>query len=111
MQLVDADAHVNPIPTFWDEYLPSKFTGRGPKFVAGGPEDKADWMESGGTRKPINVQSSTSGQGKKFKTEGKVDVLLPGNWEPSKRLEDMDMDGVHTAVMYGGGPLGTADNE
>jgi predicted TIM-barrel fold metal-dependent hydrolase len=37
--------------------------------------------------------------------------LLPGNWEPAARLEDMDRDGVETAVMYGGGPLGTADND
>lgn len=111
MQLVDADAHVNPIPTFWDEYLPKKFAGRGPKFVPGGPDDKTDFMEFEGTRKPINVQSATSGQGKKFKTEGTVGLLLPGNWEPDARLKDMDKDGVHTAVMYGGGPLGTADNE
>ena len=111
MQLVDADAHVNPIPTFWDEYLPKKFIGRGPKFVAGGPDDKNDWMEFEGTRKAINLQSSTSGQGKKFKIEGKMDLVLPGNWEPEARLKDMDKDGVQTAVMYGGGPLGTADNE
>lgn len=60
MQLVDADAHVNPIPTFWDDYLPKKFAGRGPKFVAGGPDDKTDYMEFEGTRRPINVQSATS---------------------------------------------------
>ena len=111
MQLVDADAHVNPAPTFWEDYLPKQFAGRGPKFVPGGPEDKNDWMEFEGTRKPINLLSAVSGQGKKFKTEGKMELLRSGNWEPASRLEDMDKDGVETAVMYGGGPLGTADND
>ena len=38
-------------------------------------------------------------------------MLLAGNWEPAARLADMDRDGVQTAVLFGGGPLGTADNE
>ncbi len=109
--LIDADAHVNPVPTFWDDYLPKAFAGRGPKFVPGGPNDKHDWMEFEGNRKPLNLQSATSGQGKDFKPVGKMDLLRSGNWEPEGRLADMDKDGVQTAVMYGGGPLGTADND
>ena len=109
--LIDADSHVNPVPTFWDDYLPREFTGRGPKFVPGGPDDNNDWMEFEGARKPLNLQSATSGQGKQFKPVGKMELLRSGNWEPAARLEDMDRDGVQTAVMYGGGPLGTADND
>lgn len=111
MELIDADSHVNPAPTFWDDYLPKKFAGRGPKFVPGGPDDQNDWMEFEGRRKPINFLSAVSGQGKKFRPNGKLDLLRAGNWQPASRLEDMDKDGVSTAVMYGGGPLGTADNE
>lgn len=111
MELFDADAHVNPAPTFWDDYLPSKFAGRGPKWEPGGPDDAHDWMVFEGTRKPLNLQSATSGQGKNFRPTGKQELLRPGNWEPAARLADMDQDGVHAAVLYGGGPLGTADNE
>ena len=25
IELIDADAHVNPPPTFWDDYLPAQF--------------------------------------------------------------------------------------
>jgi predicted TIM-barrel fold metal-dependent hydrolase len=111
VQLVDADAHVNPAPGFWEEYLPRKFAGRGPKFEAGGPDDKHDWLVFEGQRKPINLLSAVSGQGSKFKPTGKAEQVRAGNWEPAARLEDMDRDGVQTAVMYGGGPLGTADND
>lgn len=109
--LVDADAHVNPAPTFWDEYLPKKFAGRGPKWEPGGPDDKHDWMVFEGVRKPLNLQSATSGQGRQFRPTGKQELLRAGNWEPAARLADMDQDGVETAILYGGGPLGTADNE
>ena len=30
---------------------------------------------------------------------------------PKARLADMDQDGIDTAVLFGGGPLGTANNE
>ena len=111
LDLIDADAHVNPAPTFWDDYLPARFAGRGPRWEAAGPGDKHDWLVFEGQRKPLNLQSATSGQGRNFRTTGTKDLLRPGNWEPAARLQDMDADGVRLAVMYGGGPLGTADNE
>ena len=111
MQLVDADAHVNPPPTFWDGYLPSRFAGQGPKIERGTPEDAHDWIVFEGARRPLNVMSAVSGQGKKFRPTGRAEDLRSGNWEPAARLADMDQDGVTTAVMYGGGPLGTADND
>ena len=111
LELVDADAHVNPAPTFWDDYLPAKFAGRGPKWEPAQPGDEHDWIVFEGVRKPLNLQSATSGQGKNFQTNGTKEMLRSGNWEPAARLEDMDRDGVRLAVMYGGGPLGTADND
>lgn len=111
VELVDADAHVNPAPTFWDDYLPAKFAGRGPRWEEGAPNENHDWLVFEATRKPLNLQSAVSGQGREFRTTGRKDLLRAGNWEPAARLADMDADGVTTAVMYGGGPLGTADNE
>lgn len=111
VELVDADAHVNPAPTFWDDYLPARFAGRGPRWEKGAPGDTHDWLVFEGNRRPLNLQSAVSGQKKQFQTTGRQELLRAGNWEPAARLADMDQDGVHTAVMYGGGPLGTADNE
>ena len=30
---------------------------------------------------------------------------------PKARLDDMDADGIDTAVLFGGGPLGTTNND
>jgi predicted TIM-barrel fold metal-dependent hydrolase len=111
MQLVDADAHVNPPATFWDDYLPAKFAGRGPRIEEGGPSETHDWVVFEGSRKPLNLLSTVVGQGRSFKPVGRRSDVKAGSFEPAARLGDMDQDGVNTAVLFGGGPLGTADND
>jgi predicted TIM-barrel fold metal-dependent hydrolase len=109
--LIDADAHVNPPPTFWKDYLPKALAPLSPTIEPGGPNDTHDWVVFEGNRKPLNVLSSVAGRAKEFKAEGRESDIRKGSWEPASRLVDMDTDGVQTAVMYGGGPLGTANND
>jgi predicted TIM-barrel fold metal-dependent hydrolase len=111
LQLVDADAHVNPPATFWDDYLPAKFAGRGPRIEEGAPSETHDWVVFEGSRKPLNLLSTVVGQGRSFKPVGRRSDVKAGSFEPAARLGDMDQDGVNTAVLFGGGPLGTADND
>jgi predicted TIM-barrel fold metal-dependent hydrolase len=49
--------------------------------------------------------------GKDFKMEGRVSDARAGGWMPKARLADMDQDGIDTAVMFGGGPLGTSNHD
>jgi predicted TIM-barrel fold metal-dependent hydrolase len=111
LELIDADAHVNPPPTFWDAYLPKAFADRGPKIEEGGPDETHDWVVFEGSRKPLNMMSSTVGQGRNFRPVGRRSDIQSGSWEPAARLDDMVRDGVSRAVLFGGGPLGTADND
>jgi predicted TIM-barrel fold metal-dependent hydrolase len=111
LQLIDADAHVNPPATFWDDYLPKEFAGRGPRIEEGTPEEKHDWVVFEGSRKPLNLMSSTSGMGRNFRPVGRLSDVITGSFQPAARLSDMDKDEVNTAVLFGGGPLGTEDND
>ena len=111
VELIDADAHVNPPPTFWDEYLPRELAGQGPQIEEGIEEDGHDWVVFEGTRKPLNVMSSVVSQGRNFRPNGRRSEIQAGSWEPTARLVDMARDGVSRAVMFGGGPLGTANSE
>ena len=111
MELFDADAHVNPAPTFWDDYLPARFAGRGPKWEPGGPDDAHNRLVFEGTRKPLNLQSATSAKAKPSAPPAGRSCCAPETGEPAARLADMDQDGVAGAVLYGGGPLGTSDND
>jgi len=111
IQMIDSDAHVNPPATFWVDYLPKHLASRSPRIEPGSDTDGHDWVVFEGNRKPFVTLSSVAGRGKDFKLTGRQSDLRSGGWEPAARLEDMDKDGVPTAVLFGGGPLGTADNE
>ena len=111
LELIDADAHVNPPATFWDDYLPAAFKDRGPKIEEGGPDEAHDWVVFEGSRKPLNLMSSTVAHGRDFKPVGRKSDVQAGSCEPAARLQDMTKDGVSRAVMFGGGPLGALDND
>lgn len=109
--LIDADAHVSTPPMFWKDYLPKGLAEKAPRIEEGKPDETHDWLVFEGKRTPLNVQNSTVAQGRKFRPTGRQSDISHGTWEPAARLKDMDADSVETAVLYGGGPLGTADNE
>jgi predicted TIM-barrel fold metal-dependent hydrolase len=111
IELIDADAHVNPPPAFWDEYLPARLKGRGPQIEAGTEAEGHDWVVFEGSRKPLMVVTSVAGQGAQHRNLGRLSDIGAGGFEPAVRLADMTTDGVAQAVMFGGGPLGSSDNE
>jgi len=108
-QIVDADAHVNPVPTFWEEYLPSHLRDLAPKLEQA---EDADYVVFEGKRKKVNLIGAQAGRtGKDFKMEGRLSDARKGGWMPGDRLADMDQDGMDVAVLFGGGPLGTGNDE
>ena len=111
-RIVDADAHVNPPPDFWGEYLPSGLRDLAPKIVSGEPGEDCDYVEFEGRRKKLNLIGAQAGRkGKDFKIHGKLSDARSGGWMPEARLADMDTDGMDAAVLFGGGPLGTVNSE
>jgi predicted TIM-barrel fold metal-dependent hydrolase len=111
IELIDADAHVNPPPAFWDEYLPSRLKGRGPQIEPGTEAEGHDWVVFEGSRKPLMIVTSVAGQGADHRTLGRLEEMGAGGYEPGVRLADMNHDGVDRAVLFGGGPLGSTDND
>jgi len=108
-QIVDADAHVNPPPTIWESYLPNHLRELAPKLEHG---DDADYVVFEGRRKKINLIGAQAGrEGKDFKMEGRLSDARKGGWMPAERLADMDQDGMDVSVLFGGGPLGTSNDE
>jgi len=108
-QTVDADAHVNPVPTFWDDYLPAHLRQLAPKVETDGD---VDYVVFEGKRRKVNLIGAQAGRaGKDFKLEGRLSDARKGGWMPGERLADMDTDGMDAAVLFGGGPLGTSNDE
>ena len=106
--IIDADAHIDPPAEMWADYLPAQFKDRAPRIEFG---DECDYIVFEGNRKPIQMINNQAGRaGKDFKMSGKRSDMRNA-WDPQQRLADMDKDNIEAAVMFGGGPLGTFDNE
>ncbi len=107
VRIVDADAHVNPAPAMWAEYLAPQFRDLAPTLESDG---EFDYVVFEGSRKKMIMLGANAGRGTKdFKGYGKLSDMRLGGWMAPQRLEDMDKDGIDTAILHGGGPLGTAN--
>jgi predicted TIM-barrel fold metal-dependent hydrolase len=105
--VVDADVHVTPPPTFWAQYLSPKFRDRAPTVES---EGEFDYIVFEGERRKVNLMQSQAGREfNQYKNSGKLSDMRVGGWMPKQRLDDMNRDGIDKAVIFGGGPLQTGD--
>ncbi|MBV1688707.1 amidohydrolase [Novosphingobium sp. G106] len=106
--IFDADAHIDPPYDMWKEYLPNHLKPRAPVIEA---RDDADYIVFEGNSRPVMMINNQAGRtGKDFKMKGRLSEQR-NTYDPQKRLADMDLDGIDQAILFGGGPLGTFDNE
>jgi predicted TIM-barrel fold metal-dependent hydrolase len=105
--IVDADSHVNPSADMWVDYLPAGLRDFAPRIEHG---EDCDYVVFEGRRRKLNLISAQAGrEGKDFKMHGRVSDARAGGWMPAARIADMDEDGIDTAILFGGGPLGTTN--
>jgi len=104
--IVDADSHIDPPYEMWKDYLPASLSDKAPYIENG---DEHDWIVFEGKKRPVMMISNQAGRkGEDYKMVGRRSEMRPV-WLPETRLEDMTTDGMDSAVLFGGGPLGTAD--
>jgi len=104
--IVDADAHIEPPYEMWQEYLPTKLAELAPYIEHG---EEHDWIVFEGKKRPVTMISNQAGRkGEDFKMVGRRSEMRPV-WLPETRLDDMTTDGMDAAILFGGGPLGTAN--
>ncbi len=106
--IFDADAHIDPPHDMWKDYLPSHLKDRAPYIEHA---EEGDYVCFEGNRRPFMMINNQAGrEGKNFKMQGRL-AEQRKVWEPATRLADMDADGMDAALLFGGGPLGSLDNE
>lgn len=106
--IFDADAHIDPPHDMWKDDLPAHLKDRAP-FIE--HAEDGDYICFEGNRRPFMMINNQAGrEGKNFKMKGRL-ADQRTVWEPATRLADMDADGMDAALLFGGGPLGSFDNE
>ncbi len=107
-RIVDADAHIDPPYEMWQDYLPAHLKELAPVIEEG---EEHDWVVFEGNRRPLRMIANQAGrEGKDFKMIGKRHEMREVS-QPAVRLADMDADGIDAAILFGGGPLGTFNDE
>ncbi|HWP58217.1 MAG TPA: amidohydrolase family protein [Candidatus Acidoferrales bacterium] len=92
--IIDADGHVIEPPAFWDEYFErGSLYERRPRRVRD---------NNGNTRLMVDGELLPRRYGRWRGSGGGMapERRREGGWNPSKRLEDMDVEGIDVAVLF-----------
>ena len=102
--IISADSHVNPPKDLWTRSAPQTLKERAPRVES---TDMGDfWIVDSQIQGAIGLDSSAGKKPEEFKAFGLTyKDMRPGAYDPTARLADMDIDGVHAEVLYFGGPV------
>jgi len=74
--IIDADGHVVEPNDMWERFLPKRFQSAAPRLGVG-PASRSE------SQRPVSKM-----------------MTIEGGWDPSRRLPDMDLDGIERAVLF-----------
>lgn len=100
-KFISSDSHIFEPPDLWSSRLESRFRERSPQIVR---EDNTDWWVCEGYKMTSAVFGA--GAGRRFETPGQFGLeeqfenVRPGGYNPRKRVEDMEIDGIYADVIY-----------
>jgi predicted TIM-barrel fold metal-dependent hydrolase len=98
-QLISVDDHVIEHPRVWLDRLPAKYQEVGPQIVE--VEGRQLWRLEGDLKPNIGLNAVAGKDPKDFGLDPvRYDEMLPGCYDVAKRLEDMDLDGVHAQMCF-----------
>lgn len=96
---VDSDQHIVEPPDLWERWLPEEFRSRAPKLVK--DEEGGDAWQLGEHVEPLGLVTCVDTHPRDLRWTGTSYAKLdPGCYEPKRRLELMDQDGIDAAVIF-----------
>ena len=96
LRIIDADGHVQERDADWQELLDPPYRKHAPKMVTG-PDGKEQLLLEG----KIWAKPSGVGLGIGTAPYSRRPQKTTGMFDPVRRLEDMDLEGIDTAVNFG----------
>jgi len=105
-RVISTDDHIIEAPDAFDR-LPEQFRDRQPRILRG-PDGGDGWSFDGSPPKSTFGLNAVAGRAvEDYKESGlTLEEIMPGNYEGSAHLKDMDIDGVDAATLY---PMATLE--
>lgn len=98
-RIIDADQHIVEPPDLWQRWLPKQFQDRAPKLVK--DEDGGDAWQLGEHKEPLGLVTCVGTRPQDLRWHGTCYATMdPGCYEPKRRLELMDQDGIDATVIF-----------
>lgn len=98
-QIISVDDHVIEHPRVWTDRLPARFQEAGPKVVE--VDGNELWSFEGRLSPTIGLNAVAGKDPKDFGLEPtRYADMLPGCYDVSARLADMDLDGIHAQMCF-----------
>src|SRR4030095_6766543 len=102
MKTIDADGHVIEPADLWERELPASLRARGFSVRGNGDSQQEEFSLDGRLLLPWGIVG-VGLAGRPFDDVGKgvrYAELMPGGFDPTRRLIDMDSEGIDVAVLY-----------
>ncbi len=97
--IIDADQHVVEPVDLWEQWLAAKFRDRAPKLVK--DEDGGDAWQLGEHKEALGLVTVVGTRPRDLRWTGTTYAEMdPGCYEPKRRLELMDEDGIDATVIF-----------
>src|SRR5205807_1239795 len=93
-KIMDADAHMCEPPQLWAERLDVRFRDRAPRVIRNFKGQKGEFfvVDDRNNMRVAGVFAAGQTFDEKFLESG-LEAALPGGWDPTARLRDMELDG------------------
>jgi predicted TIM-barrel fold metal-dependent hydrolase len=99
-RIISVDDHLIEHPRVWSDRLPAKYREAGPQIVK---DDNGNdlWKFEGEMHAQIGLNAVAGKEQVDFGMEPlRFDDMIPGCYDPSARVLDMDLDGVTAALCF-----------
>ncbi|MBI3743950.1 MAG: amidohydrolase family protein [Chloroflexi bacterium] len=96
--VISADSHVVEPPEIWPQYVEAKYRDRAPHVKR---EKETDvYLCEGMSLIGLGLMAGAGRADGEVRREGRWEEVMPGAYDPHKRLKDMHIDGVDAEVVY-----------
>jgi len=100
MRIIDADGHVTEANIPWRDLLPESYSSRAPTVVKDNRGVSMVMVEGKLCPKPVGRGCGFVGA-----PRGRSPQATTGMSDPVRRLQDMDLEGIELAVLFGSSPF------